>query len=185
MAPRDIFPRSGLQIQLYEFKSPISSDYNTALLSLKSTFYFPGLFKNHHLRFNIDYEYQLQSYFASLIQIRGYETNFACERKMRLGANYALPLAFPDLALGQYFYLRRIALNLFADHGYIDYIGNLVKSNNSSYSYYQPLNSYGGELMLSFNLLNFPYAIHTGIRASYRALDKTMFYEVLPVSISF
>lgn len=188
MAPRDIYPRLGQHIQLYGYHSPASSDYLADYKLIKSTFYFPGFASNHHIRINVDYEeQQKQKYFSSSLQIRGYEINYACDSKAKIGVNYALPLMFPDFALGQYFYLRRVALNLFSDIGQLTYPVRYYRNNVLMYTQSESkrLRSFGGELMFSFNLLNFPYPIHTGIRASYRQSDKTMFYEALPVSISF
>jgi hypothetical protein len=88
-------------------------------------------------------------------------------------ANYALPLVYPDLAIGPLLNIQRIKTNLFLDGG-----------NGKGRSYfYQPLNnnttriyfsdatanylSLGAELTFDVNIMRFLPQFELGVRATY------------------
>jgi len=187
-APRDVFSKWAQTFQLSRFAQiEKESALPGSFLYFSSTFNLPGLVDGHSLRFNLDYEQQVQNFFASQLLIRGYSFSFQTDSKQRLGVNYAFPLLYPDMAMGACFYLRRVAINLFSDFGQVTNPVRQYQNNGSVkvVSETQQYNSMGAEFMFSFNLLNLPYPIHTGLRMSYRQLDKQLVYDILPISISF
>ncbi|MFC2138798.1 hypothetical protein ACFLTE_11540, partial [Bacteroidota bacterium] len=66
---RDLLPRFGQFISI-KYYSSVSNSKNLFpdIFNIKSSFYFPGLFKNHHIQLDIDYEAQQKSAY----QLNGY-----------------------------------------------------------------------------------------------------------------
>ncbi len=114
------------QQQIYpRFAQTVSFSYKTALTRFKGfqfvtvgNLYFPGILKTHSLLLNGAY---LQK--DSLGQIsfssgfpfsRGYQA-INLYRMYKWGANYQLPLLYPDAGFADIFYLLRVRANLFYD----------------------------------------------------------------------
>jgi len=64
-----------------------------------------------------------------------------------------MPLLYPDLAISQLAYIKRVAGNLFYDYG---------KVGNQLYR------STGVEAVFDLNFLHFPYNFRLGVRYAYR-----------------
>jgi hypothetical protein len=71
---------------------------------------------------------------------------------MTLSGTYSVPLWYPDLAIGQLLYLKRVAANAFYDYGKQD--------NRFS-------RSTGAEVVFDVNLFHWP-GFRVGVRDSYR-----------------
>ncbi|WP_147243504.1 TolB-like translocation protein [Chitinophaga flava] len=81
--------------------------------------YLPGLWQNHNLVLQAAYQQRDQqfnySFTDNFVYARGYNTPFY-DRIYKLGANYHLPLAYPDWGFAQILYFNRIRGNLFYDY---------------------------------------------------------------------
>ncbi|MEO6547011.1 MAG: hypothetical protein ABIN94_03400 [Ferruginibacter sp.] len=83
-----------------------------------SSFYFPGIFTNHSFVINASYQKRdtLGDLFSNNFSYsRGYEA-LTTRRMYKLGANYHLPLLYPDWGFGNMIFFQRIRANVFYDH---------------------------------------------------------------------
>ena len=174
---RDIYPRLGQSIALNYFDTPFSnSDYLSSLWSGESYIYLPGLFKHHSFRLRAAYQNEaINNYrFRSEIQnVRGFGyTSF--NNLTTLSANYALPLLYPDLALGNMLYIQRVRANAFYDfgHGTTD---NLAKS----------FDSVGIDVFFDYNVMRFLPVFSTGVRVVYVPEQDTYVIRLLLGSLAF
>ena len=164
-ASRDLAPLWGQRLQLALRHTPLAGDYDGTLLSGRLVFRFPGLAAHHSLRLDGGYEWQdpsaddaLPYRFASELPfVRGYGYRFH-RRFLQGGANYALPLLYPDWNLGALVYLKRLKVNLFYDYG-------RGEDDSLPARVYQ---SAGGELTADFHPFSLPIPLDMGVRCAYR-----------------
>lgn len=133
--------------------SPFSS-YNFVT---RGDFFFPGLVRNHGFYVNLGYQrmdeldnYRFSNFF---VYPRGYGA-FSADEVLRIGVNYSLPLAYPDLALGPIAFVKRIKLNVFGDYGQLDFDPA------------QTFRSAGAELRFDVRMLRV-LEVDLGVRYSY------------------
>ena len=116
-AAQQIYPRFA-QTLLVDYRT-IVSKYAAHQWLLSGYLYLPGLTSTHNLVLTAAYHTRdtLQQYtFSNSFPFsRGY-TSINFPRMWRLGANYHLPLFYPDFGFGQMVYFRRVRLNLFYDY---------------------------------------------------------------------
>ena len=123
----------------------------------RGDFFFPGFTRNHGFFVNLGYQrmdeldnYRFSNFF---IYPRGYGA-FSANEAARLGLNYTLPLAYPDLAIGPLAFIKRIKLNAFADYGILEFDQDQV------------FRSYGAELRFDVRFLRL-LEVDLGVRYSY------------------
>jgi len=158
------------------------------VLTVSSNFFFPGLFRTHSIQADIAYQnegrnesYQFRDNF---FYPRGYQS-IPHDEIYRYSFNYALPIAYPDVAAGPFAFLQRIKLNGFFDLGWVNnksrafsefeyLLGNGDKSmlffpeRGTSYK------SFGAELTFDLRLFRLLDA-NLGVRYSYLMdVDKTL-----------
>ena len=83
-----------------------------------SSFYFPGLFTNHSLVFNLAFQKRdsLPDLFSNNFPYsRGYQ-GLSTRRMYKLGVNYHFPIVYPDWGFGNMLYFQRIRANVFFDY---------------------------------------------------------------------
>jgi hypothetical protein len=83
-----------------------------------ASFYFPGLFPNHSLVINTAFQKRdtMPDLFSKIFSYsRGYEA-LSTRRMYKWGANYHLPLVYPDWGFANILYFQRIRANVFYDH---------------------------------------------------------------------
>jgi hypothetical protein len=173
---RDFNPRWAQLADIEYYSTPFGGDYNGSLFAARTALYFPGLFRHHSIVLRAGYQEspdvaELNNYaFRNrIVRPRGY--SFPRDKSfVSLSANYALPLWYPDLALGPYLNIQRVRLNAFADYG---------EGAGRSYFYHRskPLLffsdgqatylSLGGELTFDINVFRFLPQFEVGVRASY------------------
>jgi hypothetical protein len=170
------------QSLLADFKTNINGHQAQQLL-LSGSFYLPGLANNHSLVLSLAYQARdtMQQYLFSnnFPFSRGYEAiNFP--RMWKIGANYHLPICYPEWGFGQMVYFQRIRANLFFDHT----IGKSLRTGTQF-----QFNSMGGEVFFDTRWWN-QQPISFGIRYSrllsqeFRAVPQPNVWElVLPVSL--
>jgi hypothetical protein len=113
----------------------------------------PGLARHHSLRFEGGYERNNGNYFFSsqLLFPRGYSAVTGANLT-KLSTSYALPLLYPDWALGHLLYVKRLSANAFYDYGKVDE---------------RQYRSTGLEVLFDLNVLHFP-TLRAGVRYAYR-----------------
>jgi hypothetical protein len=195
---RDFLYRWGQSFDADLYHTPFSGDFEGRLWSIRSALYFPGLFKHHYLYFRGAHQEREQGIATNLYTFRntipkprgyGYPAD---ETFTSFSANYALPLWYPDIALGPVLNIQRIKANLFLDYGIgsgQDYF--YVTTSNEVYTRatdatYQ---SFGVETTVDFNLMRFLPKFEMGVRASYikanRYHNSGTVFEILIGNIGF
>jgi hypothetical protein len=175
-AYRDLYPRWGSKTFIYYTRTLSQINSSNWFLSGSYRQYFPGLCQHHSLRIRLGLERQvLKNYMfpTHLTFARGYRQKYY--QLFGIGSlDYALPLCYPDLALGSLLYIKRLRSNLFYDYG----IGR--NQTNTLYS------STGLELYLDLTPLTLVYLeLGVGIRYSYRIEDKDSTIEFILADITF
>lgn len=173
---RDIAPVTGQFFSAEYSNTPWNNYYKGEKLFMKGVLYFPGLFRHNSLRISLSYEHQdpVNYLFSSNINFsRGYDFRFI-DNFIFASIDYTFPVAYPDLILGELFYLKRIKGGIFAD------FGKGFNEDNTEF-----FNSAGLEIMGDINLFSIPVDLEAGIRISYRFADNTFRIEPLFFGISF
>jgi hypothetical protein len=153
-APRDLAPVWAQTFRLTYRQTPWTGQYTGNFLSADGRFATPGLLRHHALVLEGGREEQHGSYyFSSQIRFpRGYSP-FTAADLTKYSATYEMPLLYPDLALSQLAYIKRVAGNVFYDYGKV---GNML------------YRSTGVEAVFDLNFLHFPYNFRFGVRYAYR-----------------
>lgn len=91
---------------------------NSYKFVVNSAFYFPGLSTNHSLVLNASFQKRdtiINLFSNTFSYSRGYDA-LSTRRMYKLGANYHLPLWYPDWGFGNMIFFQRIRANAFYDH---------------------------------------------------------------------
>ena len=178
---RDINSRFGQVLVLENFNT-LSGDYIGSLTALRAILYFPGLFKHHsfYVRGGIQSrkivnEPNLYAFANRVFRPRGYDSYPLEKSSSIVQFNYALPLLYPDLALGPFLNIKRIKLNMFADLGNSEAINFLLvtRLDDPSVGGVQDAprkanyTSFGAELTFDFNVMRALPELELGVRFSY------------------
>jgi hypothetical protein len=161
MAVSDILPKWGYQLRLQYLSMPFNAVNFTALYAARLTTYWPGVMPNHSLMLKAAYQYQpdvgnpLYIPRQLLESARGYEYQAQTHQQTSLKADYAFPVASPDVSLGPLLYLRRLRANLFFDATF---------NQTNSRSKWTTQSSFGGDILFDCNALRFYSPLSTGIR---------------------
>lgn len=195
---RDFLYRWGQTISAEAYTTPFESDFYGTLWAVRGTMYFPGLARQHY--FYVRGAYQESdaggdnwSYtFRNRIpKPRGY-SYYDDETFLSLSGNYALPIWYPDIAIGPLLNIQRLKANLFVDYGVgkgLLYLYNPVKDITDAYQLDDTYQSFGIETTVDFNLLRFLPKFELGFRATYISANDTHdagpVYEFLIGNIGF
>ncbi len=176
-APLDLRPPWGQHLSLVFRHTPLrAGDHRGRLFSISGDVYLPGLARHHSLIVGAAYEEQDPANYRFESEImfpRGYD--YAFHRKLRrISVDYALPLAYPDMALGSLVFLKRISVNLFYDHGRA-WDGGVRTEYDSA----------GLDLLLDACFLRIPVTINFGLRTAYRFTDCAFRFQPLLLGIVF
>ncbi|TAL79301.1 MAG: hypothetical protein EPN88_01850 [Bacteroidetes bacterium] len=185
-AYRDIYPRWAQIIDLnYSFAPFDRNIYGTAG-TLKTSFYFPGIFHGNGIKIRIEKEKQdpVKYFFGNKVTLpRGYNNLFVKEIDF-LSVDYVMPLAYPDLNFWSLLYLKRIRTGLFYD--YASGPGNSIfeyTATGISPLYYrssrESLRSFGFELLADFHILRIPYMISGGVQTAWKSTSEKPTFELL------
>lgn len=144
---RDLAPKWGQNIAIRYRHFPFEDQVNGELFTFRSTFYFPGMMRNHSLQasFNFDKGSGVYRSTVDIPRVSGYAfMSPTSNPRNTLLLDYRMPLFYPDWELGPLAYIKRFKGGLFADFENID-----------SGKPFAP-RSYGAELRSDMNLLRFP-----------------------------
>jgi hypothetical protein len=182
-ARQHIYPRFAQTLNLNYSISASSLEANQFLAS--AYWYLPGIFKTHNLVFNTAFQGHdtlRNALFSNSFPFsRGY-TAENYHHMFKLGANYHLPLVYPDWGFASIIYFQRIRANLFYDFTRINDFnreGKFVAAN---------FRSLGTELFFDTKWWN-QQAVSFGIRysylldASHQGLAKSQFAFILPLTL--
>ncbi len=161
MALQHLNPRWGLRLGTRLRRTLGGTSLSGSQWTSYADLYLPALHPNHSTFLNIAYmeEDLLNNYHYPDIFFypRGYRSQLQ-DRFIKLGVNYSMPLAYPDLALGPVAFLKRVKTNVFFDWGraYLDFPFNTREDISSA----------GIELTADFRLFRL-LEVDAGIRYSY------------------
>ncbi|MEO7310833.1 MAG: hypothetical protein ABIX01_10585 [Chitinophagaceae bacterium] len=180
-AVQQIYPRFAHTL-VADYRSIINK-YTAHQVLLSGSLYLPGIMPTHSLVLTAAYQGRdtmNQYIFSNSFPFsRGYRViNFP--RQWKLGANYHLPLWYPDWGFANILYLRRVRLNLFYDY-------TVGKSLRTGITY--PFATVGTEMFVDTKVWN-QLPITIGVRYSrllnneFRGVTQPNQWEiVLPVSL--
>jgi hypothetical protein len=175
-ALRDIYPRWAQVIDLNYRYAPFDRTLYGSDVSLKTAFYFPGIFPNHGIKIRLETEKQnpaefLYGNFSSLP--RGY-TNIITTKMNFLSADYVMPLVYPDFNVASLLYLKRIRSGLFYDYAsgpgnafYQYAVNGMIPLYNNSENV--SFKSFGLDLLADFYVLRIPYMISAGVQSAWKS----------------
>lgn len=116
-AYQEPLPRLGQWLRLRYLNDLDTMDISQLLL--QTDFTLPSPVRNHAFWFQFDYQKDLEreiSFFGDVFDYsRGY-TAYPGEDRWRIGLNYHAPILYPDLALLDIVYLKRVGLTAYYDH---------------------------------------------------------------------
>ena len=185
-AMRDIYPRWAQTFDLnYSFAPFDKSIYGTDI-SLKTSFYFPGIFPNNGIKLRLEKEKQdaAKYLFGNRISFpRGYNEIISKDIGF-VSVDYVTPLIYPDFNIASLLYLKRIRTGLFYDYasGTGNYHYNQSASGTGSFSYHnytETFKSFGFELLADFYVLRIPFMISGGLQAAWKNIDEKPSLELL------
>ncbi len=196
MAIRDIHPKWAQMIDLSYSLSPFDRKFYGPRGTIRTSFYFPGIFPNNGIKLNFEAEKQDTELFMWSNRTsfsRGYKSgsrlfgsvvDITSEEIVFFSADYFMPLVYPDFNIMSFLYLTRIRADLFSD--FTRGTGNYIIKQSSSgeltreyHGYSEYFNSFGVELMSDFYLLRMPFMISAGVQASWRELGYMPHLKVL------
>jgi hypothetical protein len=195
---RDFLSRWGQTLNVDFYNTPYEGDFESKLLAVRTSFYFPGLFKHHFLYGRFAYQESFQGIetntyiFRNLIPKPRGHSYPSDETFYSVSANYALPLWYPDIALGPVLNIQRIKANLFYDYGkgtgnvfYYKPNSNRVYISSTDDTY----RSVGVETTFDFNLFRFLPKFEIGLRSTYRfanqSVNSGMEFDIVIGNIGF
>ncbi len=172
---RDFNPKWAQLLDVEYYSTPYGGDFQGSLFAVRSAMYFPGFAKHHSIVVRGGYqegtsglEVNRYSFRNRVFRPRGFsypkDTRF-----QSLSINYALPLWYPDLALGPLVNVQRLRANAFADYGqavgrnYFYGPKNRVYYSTSDRSY----NSFGVEMTVDVNVMRLLPQLDLGVRTTY------------------
>jgi len=174
---RDFLYRWGQTVDIDYSSTPFEGDFRANQFAVNATLYFPGLAKHHVFYTRLAYQDNLDGYEDDIYTFRNQipkprghdyptDANFVTAQ-----ANYALPLWYPDIALGPILNIQRIKANFFYDYGkgegfqYVYDIENDVIYGSDTNATYQSL---GVEATVDFNIFRLLPRGEVGVRSTYR-----------------
>ena len=173
---RDLSPPLAQTLSAAYHYTPGDHYYRGEKWSVNGALFFPGVFPHHSLRLGFSYEKQspVNYLFASDVSFsRGYDYEFN-DNLIFGSADYSFPVGYPDLAVGDLVYIKRVKSSLFLDLG-----------KGSGRKGAQFLHSAGIELKADLNIFSLPVEIEAGVRFSYRFNDASVRVEPLFFGINF
>lgn len=173
---RDINSKWGQSLFLNAYNTPYGGKYSGNQLSVYAILYFPGFFKHHSIWGYQSYQYT--DFPTTADEARGHYifrnrvpaprglSFFRSEHFYTSSINYAMPVWYPDIAIGPLLNIQRFRAN-----GFVDY-GNATL-NNASEQYV----STGVEIKADLNVIRFLPQFDLGVRFT-QTLQPTKSYSV-------
>jgi hypothetical protein len=170
---RDIYPKWAQVIDISHSSAPFDNKlYGTRSL-IKTALYFPGLIRNHGIRFRYESETQDPQkllFFNKVSLPRSYR-NVIPEKINFISADYVMPLMYPDLNFPGILFLRRIRTSAFYD--YARGSKNHYLNPRSFRNYTETFKSFGGDIMADFYLLRIPFMVSAGVQSTWKSINRT------------
>ncbi|MDR0509696.1 MAG: DUF2268 domain-containing protein [Rikenellaceae bacterium] len=169
MAYRDFLPRLGYTVNASLLASPVNRDFGE-VVSLFGRLYLPGVALHHSLRLRGYGFHQFTRRFVAAVNpyLKPHNTRVGLpyEQYVALGADYQLPLCYPDGGWRSVIYVKRLRLNL--GGCYSEYrLANLSAGSD---------HSFGGDLYVDFVPLRLPPNVNLTLGLSAYRTAAGMYY---------
>lgn len=174
---RDFLYRWGQTLDIDYLSTPFGGDFRGDLFAARAALYFPGVAKHHVFYTRISYQRSLQGFEGDIYTFRnripkprGF--SYPNDRQFTtVQLNYALPLWYPDIAIGPVLNIQRLKANVFYDYGVGEGTSYFYDIRNSDVYYSLTDNTYqsvGIEATVDLNIFRLLPKGEVGIRSSYR-----------------
>ncbi|MEP6746853.1 MAG: hypothetical protein ABJB86_03955 [Bacteroidota bacterium] len=167
-ARKNIYPRFAQNIYI-NYRDAVQNVTARQFLA-EGTFYFPGVAQSHNIVISLAFQTRdtvnQYRYSNSFPFSRGYTTP-NLRNMYKWGANYHLPLAYPDFGIANIVYFQRVRMNAF-----YDYSAGVVAYTNG-FRINTAFRSAGGEIFFDTKWWN-ELPLNFGFRYS-RLLDRDLF----------
>lgn len=182
---RDINPKWAQTVDIIHSVYPFDRDLYGDLTTLRSSFCFPGIFKDDGIKIHLETEKQSTEVFilANRISVpRSYE-DIISKKADFFSVDYYFPVIYPDFNIASFLYLKRVRADLFYD--FSKTIGSYVYSTSSQgtdieyHDYSESFRSFGIELMSDFHVLRVPYIVSAGVQAAWREFGEMPYLKLL------
>lgn len=187
---RDIYPRWAQYFDLNYSSYPFEKELFGNIVTGKSAFYFPGLFRNNGIKVRLEAEKQkfvtselgVTHFYNKASFSRSYD-NIISKELQFFSVDYFMPLAYPDFNLSSLLYLKRIRTDFFYD--FTRGTGNYTIENTDQGEKWvyneagETFKSFGIQLFSDFYLLRIPYMISAGVEAAWRSVGEAPYLKVL------
>ncbi len=177
VAQRDINPKFGGYLTFERFGTPYGGDFDGGLTAVRAGIYLPGAFKHHSILLQGGFQTRKITFgstdywFPNRIEFpRGFGAS-AFENYTFGAINYALPVLYPEIALGPLLYIQRVKMNFFFDGAQgrseainFDILPGFAVGGDRTINYY----SLGVETTFDFNAMRFFVPFDLGFRVLYK-----------------
>jgi hypothetical protein len=170
---RDINSKFG-QYFIFRTSGTIAGDYTGNITTFRAGLFFPGFFRHHSLFLRGGVQSQKLSLDSDFYRFRNqieFPRGFGASsfNNYSYGSvTYAMPLLYPDLAVGPVVYIQRIKANLFVDfaRGTRESV-RIPDRNLALIPFTVDYLSYGAEITFDFNLFRLLYPLEMGVRFNF------------------
>ncbi len=148
--------------------------------ALQSVIYLPGLMRTHGIRLYGGYQRKESQGVAGFTDVVRFARGWGSINTNEInsaGADYKLPLFYPDFNMAGLIYLKRVKASLFGDFTRLS--GNLYNNGNISGSFTNDISSIGTELTFDVNFLRFYAPAEIGFRVSYLSEIQDTYFNFL------
>ena len=181
---RDVAPRQGLSLLTTYRTTPFGTNLQATQLGVQGSLYLPGLARHHSLRLRGGYQYQQQDQynFTAAISYPRVETTYRSYDRLAVGsADYQLPLAYLQLALGRVLYVQRLRADVFADFAHGEVRG--LSAQRQPVQVTDNFQNYGIDLLVLFNAFHLRTPLEAGVRLGYSTLRGGFVVQPLAFSV--
>jgi hypothetical protein len=181
----DMYPDFGIVLDATYRHSLAGTLQAGELYALQSLVYLPGVMKNHGIKIYGGAQEKKNAGALDFTDVVRYARGWGRIKTTAIytgGADYKLPLVYPDMNLFGLLYLRRVNASLFADYTRLK--GNFYKEGKITGRFTEDISSLGAEVTADINLVRFYAPATLGFRASYLPERKNVYFDFL-FSIDF
>ncbi len=181
----DVYPDFGIVLDGSFRHSPAGTLRAGNLKALQTVLYFPGLMKNHGVKMYAGAQEKETNGTLGFNDVVRYARGWGRINTTAIytgGADYKMPLFYPDWNFWGFLYVRRIKASLFGDYTRLK--GNFYRNGNITGTFTEDISSAGIELTADVNLLRFYAPANIGFRTSYLPEMKNVYFDFL-FSIDF
>jgi hypothetical protein len=181
----DMYPDFGIVLDGTFRHSPFGSLTAGQIKALQSVLYLPGLMKNHGIKIYGGAQQKESNGTLGFSDIVRYARGWGRINTTEIytgGADYKLPLLYPEWNFFGLLYVRRIKASFFGDFTRLK--GNFYQRGEITGTFTEDISSLGTEITFDVNMLRFYAPTEIGFRASYLPEMENVYFNFL-FSIDF